>query len=130
MTLSTPQNVSRHREVLPCNTAGTSGRRHYGRSPIRVLYVPVWRESANLANRQKLDVIDAGDASVPPLDLGRLWYDDEIPQHFFSGRVSVRWVREHLPRAKGLKIGRGWAWYERDVTEWIASRRGARRASP
>ena len=129
MALSTPQNAPRRREVVPCNTAGTSGRRHYGRSPIRVLSVVARRESANLANRQKLDAINVGDASVPPPDLGRLWYDDEIPQHFFGGRVSVRWVREHLPRAKGLKIGRGWAWYERDVTEWIASRRGAGRAS-
>jgi hypothetical protein len=123
MALSIPQNVLRRREVLPCNTADTFGRRHYGRSPIRALSV------ANLANRQKLDVMNAVDVSVPPQDLGRLWYDDEIPRHFFSGRVSVRWVREHLPRGKGLKIGRGWAWYERDVTEWIASRRGAGKAT-
>ena len=39
MALWTTQNVPRRREVLPCNTAGTSGRRHYGRSPIRVLSI-------------------------------------------------------------------------------------------
>jgi hypothetical protein len=61
-------------------------------------------------------------------DRGRLWYVDEIPDHFFRGRVTVRWVREHLPRARGLKIGRDWAWYESDILEWLEGQRGARRA--
>ncbi len=82
-----------------------------------------------MANRRKLDLVNASDAVTPPADLGRLWYDDEIPGQFFRGRVTVRWIREHLPREKGLKIGRGWAWYENDIVEWIASRRGITRAS-
>lgn len=82
-----------------------------------------------MANRLKFDLTNASDALTPPADLGRLWYDDEIPEQFFHGRVTVRWVRAHLPRPKGLKIGRGWAWYEADIAEWIASRRGGRRAS-
>ena len=67
--------------------------------------------------------------SPPPPNRGRLWYDDEISERFFQGRVSVRWTREHLPRSRGLKIGRQWAWYETDILEWIESQRGARRAS-
>ncbi|MFL5560857.1 MAG: hypothetical protein ACJ79K_05200 [Gemmatimonadaceae bacterium] len=42
--------------------------------------------------------------------------------------MSIRWVREHLPRNKGLKIGRAWAWYETDILAWIDAQRGARRA--
>lgn len=44
---------------------------------------------------------------TPPANPSRLWYDDEISDQFFSGRVTIRWVREHLPLRKGLKIGRG-----------------------
>ena len=67
------------------------------------------------------------DALTPPPNRGRLWYDDEIPEQFFRGRVSVRWVRAHLPRAKGIKIGRDWAWYESDIIAWFESQRGAAR---
>jgi hypothetical protein len=66
---------------------------------------------------------------ILPSKRGRLWYDDEISMPFFHARVSVRWVREHLPRSRGLKIGRQWARYEADILEWIESQRGARRAS-
>jgi hypothetical protein len=59
-----------------------------------------------LAQRPKLNLTSASDPITPPADPGRLWYDDEISAQFFGGRVTVRWVREHLPRAKGLKIGR------------------------
>lgn len=65
---------------------------------------------------------------APPPHRGRLWYDDEISEQFFRGRVTVRWIREHLPHAKGIKIGREWAWYEADINEWIDARRGTRRA--
>lgn len=68
------------------------------------------------------------DASITPPNRGRLWYDDEISGQFFQGRVTVRWIREHLPRSKGLKIGREWAWYEVDIHEWIEAQRGARKA--
>lgn len=42
--------------------------------------------------------------------------------------MTVRWIREHLPRSKGLKIGRSWVWYEADIVAWIEAQRGARRA--
>lgn len=82
-----------------------------------------------MASRTKLDLVNASDALVPPAGLGRLWYDDEIPLQCFGGRVTTCWVREHFPRAKGLKIGRGWAWYEADIAAWMASRRGAMQTS-
>ena len=119
-----PQNVSDDPQVLPYDAAA---RRLSGST--NTLLGAARRESATMANRPKLDLVNASDAVRPPADLGRLWYDDEIPVQFFRGRVTVRWVREHLPREKGLKIGRGWAWYENDIVEWIASRRGITRAS-
>jgi hypothetical protein len=67
---------------------------------------------------------------VTPPNRGHLWYDDEISERFFRGRVSTRWVREHLPRGKGLKIGRDWAWYELDILEWMEAQRGAGRQIP
>ena len=83
------------------------------------------------ATHRKLDPPPPRIDSPPHLaDLGRLWYDDEIAAHFFRDRVTVRWVREHLPRATGLKIGRQWAWYETDIVTWITSRRGVPRAGP
>lgn len=82
-----------------------------------------------MPNRSVLDRATTTDLITPPADLGRLWYDDEIADQFFNGRVTVRWVREHLPRHKGLKIGRGWAWYEPDILGWIAARRAGGRAS-
>ena len=80
-----------------------------------------------MGNRPRLDT-NANEPTPLPPKRGRLWYDDEISMPFFHGRVSVRWVREHLPRSRGLKIGRQWAWYEADILEWIESQRGARRA--
>src|SRR5690242_4468509 len=71
-----------------------------------------------MSTRRELLSFDDRDPRTPPPDRGRLWYDDEIPTQFFGGRVSRRWVRAHLPRGKGLKIGRGWAWYEADVLAW------------
>jgi hypothetical protein len=54
-----------------------------------------------------------------PPERGRLWYDFEIPDHFFNGLPKitnkVRWVRTHLPREKRVKIGRDSAWYESDI---------------
>jgi hypothetical protein len=91
--------------------------------------VPVRWESAKMTQRPKLDLMHVSDPFAPPTNLGRLWYDDEICAQFFGSRVTVRWVREHLPRDKGLKIGRGWAWYESDILEWINSRRGAAKVS-
>jgi hypothetical protein len=82
-----------------------------------------------MTQRAKLDLLHASDSSTAPTSLGRLWYDDEICAQFFGSRVTVRWVREHLPRDKGLKIGRGWAWYESDILEWIDSRRGSVKVS-
>ena len=82
-----------------------------------------------MTQRPKLDLMNVGDSFMAPNSLGRLWYDDEICAQFFGSRVTIRWVREHLPRGRGLKIGRRWAWYEADILEWIDSRRGAARAS-
>ena len=67
------------------------------------------------------------DAITPPPNRGCLWYHDEIPDHFFRGRVSVRWIPAHLPRAKGIKIGQDWAWYEADIVAGFESQRGAAR---
>jgi hypothetical protein len=63
----------------------------------------------------------------PPPNRGRLWYDFEIPDQFFGGLPGigrkVRWVRDHLPRAKRLKIGQASAWYETDIVAWLEARR-------
>lgn len=64
----------------------------------------------------------------PPPDRGRLVYDVEIPAAFFGGLPHltnpVRWVREHLPKAQAIRIGRQLAWFTKDVEDWIESRRG------
>lgn len=67
----------------------------------------------------------------PPPGRGRLWYDFQIPDEFFAGlpeiKSKVRWVREHLPRAKRIKIGGASAWYESDVLAFIESQREIQR---
>lgn len=69
------------------------------------------------------------ESAEPPVphDRGRLWYDFEIPERFFNGLPKiankVRWVREHLPREKRVKIGRDSAWYEADIVAFIDSRK-------
>jgi hypothetical protein len=128
-TSKNDQNAAADRQVLPNGPIGSRRTRESIPGFTRALRRGAPWETANLAQRPKLDLTRTRDPITSPADLGRLWYDDEIPAQFFAGRVSVRWVREHLPRAKGLKIGRGWAWYEADIAEWIASRRGVTRAS-
>ena len=123
------QNAATIRQVLPYGAVASWRPRESTIGFTRALRFRAPWETANLAQRPKLDLTRTSDPITPPADLGRLWYDDEIPTQFFGGRVTVRWVREHLPRAKGLKIGRGWAWYETDIVEWITSRRGVTRAS-
>lgn len=70
---------------------------------------------------------------APPADKGRLYYDYEIPDAFFGGlpRIGnkVRWVREHLPRASRIKIGRDSAWYERDIREHLERQQAAAAAA-
>ena len=65
---------------------------------------------------------------APPPSRGRLWYDFEIPDQFFGGLPSIRnklrWVREHLPRASRITIGRSSAWYESDVIAYLEQERG------
>lgn len=76
-----------------------------------------------------------GDATAPiappPSGRGRLWYDFQIADEFFEGlpkiTSKVRWVREHLPRAKRIKIGGASAWYESDIVEFIQSQRESER---
>lgn len=130
--LATPkhdQNAATIRQVLPCGAATSWPISESTLGFTRALAHRAPWEAANLAQRPRLDLTRTIDPITPPAELGRLWYDDEIPTQFFGGRVTVRWVREHLPRTKGLKIGRGWAWYEADIVEWISSRRGVTRAS-
>ena len=91
--------------------------------------IPTPRDRSGMPNRTETRRTTAIALITPPTDLGRLWYDDEISDRFFAGRVTVRWVREHLPRQKGLKIGRGWAWYDADILEWIAGRRAGGRSA-
>ena len=85
------------------------------------------RMAANMGATKKYSLLTQ-DAITPPPNRGRLWYDDEIPEQFFRGRVSVRWVRAHFPRTKGIKIGRDWAWYEADIVAWFEAQRGAARS--
>jgi hypothetical protein len=65
---------------------------------------------------------------APPPSRGRLWYDHEIPDQFFNGLPGIgsklRWVREHLPRATRIKIGRMSAWYEADIVAYLEQERG------
>lgn len=76
--------------------------------------------------------IPSAEQVIAPQNRGRMWYDFEIPTEFYKGlpgiKNKVRWVREHLPRAKRIKIGQRSAWYERDILEHIESEREENRA--
>lgn len=84
-----------------------------------------------MAQKPSLEMSSADDV-IAPQDRGRMWYDFEIPTEFYKGlpgiKNKVRWVREHLPRAKRIKIGQRSAWYERDILEHIESEREENRA--
>jgi len=78
--------------------------------------------------RRDLAVHRGGDTPpIAPPPSGKLWYDHQIPDEFFSGlpgiTQKVRWVREHLPRGKRIKIGGASAWYEADIIAYIESQR-------
>ena len=79
-----------------------------------------------------VDSIDAK-APPPPPDRGRLIYDFEIPDLYYRGLPGItkklRWVREHFPRGKRVKIGGSSAWYEKDILEHLERERGATRAA-
>lgn len=70
----------------------------------------------------------ASESRRAPVERGRLWYDFQIPDEFLGGLPGignkVRWVREHLPRATRVKVGRASAWYARDVENYIESQTG------
>jgi hypothetical protein len=74
---------------------------------------------------------DVAPIAPPPRGRGRLYYDFQIPDEFFSGmpgvKNKVRWVREHLPRAKRIKVGGASAWYESDIQDFIESQREQQR---
>jgi hypothetical protein len=76
--------------------------------------------------------VSGAEQLIAPQDRSRMWYDFEIPAEFYKGlpgiKNKVRWVREHLPRAKRIKIGQRSAWYERDILEHIESEREENRA--
>ncbi len=84
-----------------------------------------------MTTTSRFDTPAAGRVTLPP-DRGRMWYDFEIPAEFYKGlpgiKNKVRWVREHLPRAKRIKIGQRSAWYEREILEHIESEREENRA--
>lgn len=67
----------------------------------------------------------------PAAGRGRMWYDFEIAEEFFAGLKGIknplRWVREHLPRGKRIKIGGSSCWFERDILDFIESQREAER---
>jgi hypothetical protein len=67
----------------------------------------------------------------PAAGRGRMWYDHEIADEFFSGlkgiRNPLRWVREHLPRGKRIKIGGSSAWFESDILAYIEALRESER---
>jgi hypothetical protein len=57
-------------------------------------------------------------------DRGQLLKPDEVVRDYFDNAVSLRWVLKHVrPR---VDLARGVVrFYERDVLDWIASRRKA-----
>lgn len=81
---------------------------------------------------RRIDLVKPIDRLLPP-DRGRLWYDIEIPDQFLGGLPGivkkVRWVRQHLPRATGIRIGRQTAWYETDIRAWLEDRRTQRKSA-
>ena len=78
-------------------------------------------------NPKRLGLVTSADVALRPPDRGRLWYDDQIADQFLGGLPGIankqRWVREHLPRAGRLRIGRHSAWYENDILAWLDGRR-------
>lgn len=68
------------------------------------------------------------DSRRAPVERGRLYYDHQIPDAFLGGLPGVgnkvRWVREHLPRATRVKVGRASCWYERDIIAYLDAQTG------
>ena len=71
---------------------------------------------------RRLDLVKPMDRLRPP-DRGPLWYDNQIADRFLGGLPGitdkVRWVRVHLPKGMGIKIGRQTAWFETDIVAWL-----------
>lgn len=65
-----------------------------------------------------------------PPDRGPLVYDKDIAARYFDGlpgvKNKVRWIRQNLPAASKVTIGRQSAWYERDILMYLDSLRGAK----
>ena len=82
---------------------------------------------------RRLGLVQDADVALRPPDRGQLWYDDQIAAQFLGGLPGignkVRWIRQHLPKALGIKIGRHTAWYETDIRAWLEEQRVGRRKS-
>jgi len=55
------------------------------------------------------------DALTPPPNRGGVWYDGEIPEQFFRGRVSVRTPAAHQRHQDRSRL----AWSESDSLAWF-----------
>lgn len=79
------------------------------------------------ATRRYADSVKAPDAArlrltvpAPPPATGRLLDAGEVAATVFSGKVTPRWVREHLQAGRG-KLGRRVVWDEDLVRQWRAT---------
>jgi hypothetical protein len=61
---------------------------------------------------------------APPPDRGRLLTATQVAAELLAGTVSPGWVRRHI--TPKVVLGHSTVrWYEADVRDWIARRRGA-----
>jgi hypothetical protein len=51
--------------------------------------------------------------------MGRALEAKQIAAEFFGGRVTARWVLNHVARDKRVRMGRVVVWYEIDVNAWL-----------
>ena len=68
---------------------------------------------------QSLSLIaPARPVEAPRAELGRMLDAREVAAVVYEGKVSKRWVLDHVAPLKRLKWGRTCYWYEADVRAW------------
>lgn len=58
-----------------------------------------------------------------PVDRGRLLHPEDVRERFFKQRHSLAWIRRNVAPEFRIRIGGTSVWFERDIEQWLESRR-------